>query len=268
MKKNLLAPVVVGILVVGGLAFGAKQIMNWLKPSEKSTTQKNKVAEQVNVLSVDQRPYVQISPLADGHNIILIVKDLKKQVAKAEYELEYQSGTLLQGAFGDIDLPSVPAQEQVLLGSCSAGGKCSFHEDVQGGKLLLRFMNSDTDKYVLKSDWRYLDNKNKENQVASKDAKFQLTSPDLAKMRYVVVYNSPGYPEGLKGTPVSDAYSLAVSSDLAGTGDVTIRATEGGDSLKLMGYDGKTWKELKAATEDKTVTATGVDLMELYVVVK
>lgn len=262
-------PVVVSLLVVGGLIFGAKQVMNWLKPSEQTTKQKNKVAEQINVIPVEERPYVQIAPLADGHNIMLLVKSVKKTANKAEYELEYQSGTLLQGAFGDLDLASVPAQEQVLLGSCSAGGKCSYHEDVQGGKLLLRMMNGE-DKYVLKSDWRYFDNKDKETAVGSKDAKFQLTSPDLAKQRYVVVYNTPGYPEGLVGTPVSDIYSLAVSSELKGAGDISVRVTDAteGSALKLMGWDGNAWQEIASTVADKTVSAKGAALMELYVVVR
>lgn len=267
MNKKLLGPIVAGLLILAAAGFGVSKIISYLKPSD-SDQQKNKVAEQVNVIPVSERPYVQISPQADGRNIILIVKDLKSPAETVEYELEYQSGTLLQGAFGFIDLASVPAQEQVLLGSCSAGGKCSYHEDVQGGKLLLRFLQGE-DKYVLRSDWRYLENSEDEAQVSSKDAKFQLESDELSDQAYIVVYNSPGYPEGLEGTVVSEVYSLATSSTLDGEGELSIRSSAEGENLTLviMGWDGTEWQEFDTEIQDKTASAT-VDLMELYVVVQ
>ncbi len=269
MSKKLIVPIVVVLLVLGGGIFGVIQIQKWLKPSSDKTTQKNKVAEEVNVIPLADRPYVQIAPLADGHNVILIVKSLGKTAQNAEYELEYQSGTLLQGAFGSIELGTIPAQEQVLLGSCSAGGKCSYHEDVQGGKLLLRFMDKDS-KYVLRTDWRYRSNVNLEPQMGSKDAKFKITGDALASQKYLVVYNSPGYPEGLTGEVVSDVYSLAVSGTLKGTGDVSVRVPTAldTDKLALMGYTGSEWKKLPSVVTDKTVIGANVELMELYTVVK
>lgn len=267
MNKKLIGPIVAGLVILAAAGFGVSKIISFLKPSD-SNQQKNKVAEQVNVIPVSERPYVQISPQADGRNIILIVKDLKKAAETVEYELEYQSGTLLQGAFGFIDLASVPAQEQVLLGSCSAGGKCSYHEDVQGGKLLLRFLQGD-DKYVLRSDWRYIENTDDEAQVSSKDAKFQLESEELENQSYIVVYNSPGYPEGVEGEVVSEAYSLATSSTLSGEGSLSIRTTAEGEdlSLTIMGWNGSEWVEFEAEVADKTATAD-VELMELYIVVQ
>jgi hypothetical protein len=221
--------------------------------------------EPVNVIPVSERPVVQIAPVADGRNIQLIIKALKKEATTAEYELEYQAGTLLQGIFGSIELDAFPASITELLGSCSAGGKCSYHEDVKGGSLLLR-LSGGSESYAVKQDWKYIDNKAGETAFASKDAKFQLDSDALAKQKYLVIYNSPGYPEGLEGTVVSDPYSLAVSSNLSGTGVLTMRANEDGD-IKIMGWDGKEWHDFAGTTEEKMVSAT-VDLMELYVLVK
>ncbi|MBT7183811.1 MAG: hypothetical protein HN912_03075, partial [Candidatus Pacebacteria bacterium] len=179
-------------------------------------------------------------------------------------ELEYQAGSLLQGAFGQLSIDSLPATKKILLGSCSAGGACTYHDDVQGGTLLTRFNSKES--YALKSRWKYIINSKGEMAFSSQDAKFQIESKSLAKQSYLVIFNTAGYPEGLESEPVSDLYSLTSSSKLSGSGELTIRAEEEGE-LMIMGYDGSEWQEFKTTTEGKMATAT-VDLMELYVVVK
>lgn len=261
-KPHLIALGVVGLLIVAVVGVLA------LRNGKSSTatdepTKKQKIEAPVNVIPVSERPYVQIAPVADGRNIQLIVKALNKPATEVEYELEYQAGTLLQGIFGLIELGDVPAQVTELLGSCSAGGKCSYHEDVKGGTLLLSFAGPET--YAVKQDWKYIDNAAGDTQVSSKDAKFQLESEDIADQRYVVIYNTPGLPEPVEGTIASDPYSLAVSSTLSGTGTLTMRASQEGN-LKIMGWDGEAWQDFGGTVEEKMVSAE-VDLMELYVVV-
>jgi hypothetical protein len=178
MKKTLSPQIMVGAAVLAVVLLAGGGVAYWKMKSApvatKEEPKKRKIADPVNVIPVDQRPYIQIAPLADGRNLELIVKHLNKPATEAEYELEYQAGSLLQGAFGAIELPSVPAKATILLGSCSAGGACTYHTDVKGGTLLTRFKGDES--YALKSDWRYFDNRLKEIELASKDAKFQLKS--------------------------------------------------------------------------------------------
>lgn len=264
MKKPQLIAAIIVVLVIA-LGVGAFAYFNSNKQTKtEETSKKQKVEEPLNVIPVAERPVVQISPVADGRNIQIIVKAVKKAADTLEYELEYQAGTLLQGIFGALDIGTLPSQVTELLGSCSAGGKCSYHEDVKGGTLLLRF--SGEENYALKQDWKYIDNKAGETAFSSKDAKFQIESDGLKRQRYLVIYNSPGYPEGLEGTPVSDPYSFAVSATLQGSATLTMRAGEDAQA-KIMGWDGKTWHDFGGTTEEKMVTAE-VDLMELYILVK
>jgi len=261
-KVGIAVAVVLLVAVVGGiLAFTN------MRGSTSETTdqqqQKKKIAEPVNQVPVGDSPYLQIIP-KDLRNLTLRVISLKLPATSVEYELEYQAGTLLQGAFGAIELPSLPAEATILLGSCSAGGACTYHEDVKGGTLLTRF--SGDSSYALQSDWRYFDNQAKETTVASRDAKFQLESPDLRTNRFLIVFNNAGYPEGLTGAPVSDPYSLTSASPLKGSGELTIRATEDG-ATSIMGWNGSNWEEFAATTDGKAVTAT-VELMELYIAVR
>lgn len=265
MNKKMLL-IIVGVLVFltavgGGLyyAFGSKP-----STSEEETKTKKRVSEPENILPVAERPVIYLLPKADGHNIEIVIDTVKKKATDAEYTLEYQTGTLVQAQENTISLANLPVTENVFLGTCSAGGKCSFHEDIQGGSLRTRFAADQS--YVLKSDWKYIDNKTKENAFSSRDAKFQMTSDDLADQRYLVIFNTPGYPEGLKGTPVSDPYTLNGSADISGKAELTIRANEEGD-LVIMGWDGKTWQEFKGTVDGKMITAN-VDVMSLYIAVK
>lgn len=260
------------ILTIGAILLIIFGVGGWLvfsrgnntTPSEEASNKK-RISEPTNVITVAERPYLKIMPLADGRNIEIVVENIKKSAAEAEYELEYQAGTLLQGAFGSINIATLPATEKILLGSCSAGGACTYHEDVRGGSLLTRFSGTE-ESYALKSDWRYFDNKAKETEFSSKDDKFQIVSDDLSTQKFLVIFNTAGYPEGLSGEVVSDPYSLTSSSALKGTAQLTMRSSEEGE-LKIMGWDGKEWIEFEGTVDGKMIDSA-VDLMELYVVVR
>lgn len=263
-KKTLIIIIISALaftsLIGGGLYYA---FSNNTKPVEEEKTNKKRIVEPENIIPVAERPYMRIIPKADGHNIEIVVASVNKDATEAEYLLEYQSGTLVQGQEDTIALNTLPASKQVFLGTCSAGGKCSFHEDVPGGSIRTRF--SGGEPYVVKSDWKFIDNKAKETAFSSKDAKFQITSDALKTERFLVIYNSPGFPKGLEGTPVSDPYSLEAPAALKGTADLTIRATTEGN-LVIMGWDGSNWKEFKGTVDGKTVTAK-VDLLQFYIAV-
>ena len=251
------------LLLIVGTAIVIKTIASPEATSAPTEEKKKKQIEEINVIPVEQRPYVYLTPLADGKNVEITLASIKKPATEGEYELEYQAGTLLQGAFGALDLSNLPFSEKILFGSCSAGGACTYHTDIKGGTLLTRFLGDK--KYVLKSDWRYFDNSTKETQVASKDAKFQLTADGLAQQRYLIVFNAPGYPDGVEGKVVSEIYSLQSSAPLAGEGELTLRANEEGQ-LQIAAWDGKTWEYYPGTVDGKAVTAT-VKFAELFLVV-
>lgn len=262
MKKTPLI-IVAAIIVLGGGIFAFTKLKD--KPTQDpQKTTKKRIEEPTNIIAVSDRPYIKITPNADGHNVSITLSDLKKKAESVEYELEYQAGSLLQGAFGQFELDSLPARKKVLLGSCSAGGACTYHQDVQGGTLLTRFEGPES--YALKSRWKYIINSDGETEFSSQDAKFQLSAPSLARASYLVIFNTAGYPEGLESEPVSELYSLTSAQTLSGEGELSIRANQEGE-LKIMGYDGQEWHEFTTSVEGKMATAT-VELMELYTVVK
>ncbi len=262
MKKKLIIAVV-ALLVIGGGGFAFTKSRSKPTPTAEST-KKKRIEEPTNIIAVAERPYLKILPHSNGHNLTLEIAEVKKEASSVEYELEYQAGSLLQGAFGQLSFDSLPATKEILLGSCSAGGACTYHEDVRGGTLLTRFNGSKS--YALKSRWKYIINSTGETAFSSQDAKFQIDGQSLAKQSYLVIFNTAGYPDGLKSEPVSELYSLTTANKLIGEAKLTIRAEKEGE-LTIMGYDGQKWHEFDTTTDGKMASAT-VDLMELYTVIQ
>jgi len=265
-QKTLIigAIVAVVVLILAGVGIYAFTKQKAQPAEQTQTTEKKKKVSQFNVSPVAERPYILIRP-DGGRNLKLDIMELKKPAETVEYELEYQAGELLQGAFGEIQLGTVPASADILLGSCSAGGACTYHQNVQGGTLVTRFAG--TNEYALKNDWRYIENTKKEKTAGSKDAKFQIESADLAKQAILIIINSPGYPGTLPGTPISDIYALTSSGTLTGNVTVTIRATEDAAGAKLAVWDGSSWTTVEGTAEDKSLTAQ-TKFGQAYVVIK
>ncbi len=264
MNKKQLPVIAVVLLVIIGGVFMLTRNNKTDTTQEDKALKKRKISEPVNVIELSERPYILIKPNSDGRNLTIEVSSIKKDATEAEYELEYKSGSLQQGVFGSLSLATMPASTRQLMGSCSAGGSCTYHENVTGGTLVSRFIGPEN--YALKTEWRYIENKDKSTQLGSTDAKFQLTSSDLSKVNIAVIGDSSGLPDKVKGDVVSAPYYLATVPNVTGTAELTMRANEEGN-LKIMGWDGKVWKEFKGTVDGKSITAK-VDLLQAYVVVK
>ena len=266
MKKIIPIGVVVGVVLIAGSIVFIKSRKSSPSVVSDASTQKHHISDPVNVIAVGERPYMQVLP-KDIHNVAIMVNDVKKPATSAEYEIEYQTDSSLQGAQGTFSLSPLPAStKNILLGSCSAGGACTYHKNVQGGTILTKFTGG-TENYTLKTEWNYIDNTAKDSKFSSKDAKFQLTSTDLSSEKLLVIYNSPGYPAGLSGTPESDPYTLDGITPYKGKGTLQMRANDLLASASIMGWDGKAWHEFVGKVDGKSVTAD-VDLMQLYIVLK
>jgi len=259
---------IIGLILIGIVIGGAF----WFKANSKPTPEaapvaKKKLSLPLNVIPETDRPFVRVEPLADGKNVVIKVLELKKAATEAEYELEYQAGSLLQGAFGNIKLDKIPSETKLLLGSCSAGGACTYHTDVQGGSLLMRYTGPES--FALKTDWKYIENKTKETAFSSKDGKFQISSPALAKSKLLIIFNSPGYPADPKAPIVSDHYSLAFAVPVTDKLKLSIRAKEEG-KLTIQGWNGQSWVSFPTtiAKDDAKMAQAEVEPMALYLVTK
>lgn len=264
--KKLVPIIALCVLVVGGGIFFL--LRNKQKPAQTPapTTQKKKVSQPVNVIPVADRPYLQLTPSSDGHYVTITIKELKKDATSMDYEMEYQTGSMLQGFQGVLKITNGQAEEKKLFGSQSAGGAITYHEDITGGTFLAQF-DGGADAYAVKSAWRAFDNKEKESTFSSQDTKFTISNQSLAKVGHLFIYNVPGYPGELKKDLLSDPYAVTTDSDLTAISsnfDISIHSSEEGD---IWGYTGKEWQKMTTTMKDGNATAQG-PFMQVYVLTK
>lgn len=267
MKKQWLLPLIAVLVVLGGIIGTVVYLSQPVSSESDSAPTPTLPPEKVNIIPLEERPYAAITPSKNGLTITLTLGALKKDAKEGEYELDYQFGNNLQnGAFGIITVDELPGAEfDILLGSCSAGGKCSYDENVSGGSLLLRF--EDPEKYVLKNEWAFIDNAKKESVFTSRDAKFGVEGAGLATVPFAVILQSPGLPENVTQSVLSDPYSVRLATVAKGPFTIRMRMKEANASAQMLGWDGKSWVELDTQVEEKAVEAQSPTLYEAYVVV-
>lgn len=264
LKKKLFIIIPVALLLIGGIVFAFNKNNKETTPNPTPTTKK-KVQSPVNVVPVADRPYLRLEPSGDGRYITISVEEVKKSATQLDYEMEYQTGSMLQGFGGLISLDKLPVSDKKLFGSQSAGGAITYHEDIKGGNLLAQFTGAEA--YAVKSAWRYFTNSLKATEFSSQDTKFNIKNADLGKYSYLVIYNSPGYPDELKQELLSDPYVISAEKPLktiSSNFEVSIRNSEEG---QIMGYDGAKWQEMDTTYADGLAKASG-PAMDVYLLVK
>lgn len=270
MKKYL--PWIIGaavlLLAVGGF-FLIRSRLN------SSPQTKNKIAEAVNTVPVSDRPYVTLEPTVGGKHpagteVDITVHTVTLGSREAKYELEYQAGSLLQGAFGSLDFTEEPppVTKTLLLGTCSAGGKCDYNQDVVGGTLLLR-LSGGQQKFAVKGEWSYQQMGEREGEFSSRDSKFRLSMSDTAlpAAAYVIITQTMGLPEAVEGTILAGPYHVAASSTPKPQDyKVEIRLNEDSQSATLLGWTGSRWQEFDSEVAEKVLIAPVEDLTTFVVI--
>ena len=277
-KKSL--PIIFIVLGVVGIILILGFIL--FRPRAEKQLPKPKIAEAVNTVPTSDRPYVTLEPGDSGGDnpehkdhpigteVLLKVYTVTLNAAEAEYELEYQAGSLLQAAIGTMSLTSeqLPIYRNMLLGSCSAGGKCDYNKDVSGGTLLLR-LSGGSQKFAVKGEWTYQLMGEREGKFSSRDSKFRVDvgSAGLPSSTYVIIMQTMGLPEAPEGEIVAGPYHISVGKVSVKSAEVSVRVPEEATDAKLLGWTGSDWKEYKSIVSDQTLTAT-VDSFTTFVVVK
>lgn len=245
------------LLTVFCLLFSSFVLSGCLNKKAEKPAERPKIQETVNTVPVEKRPYSVLS-FSDsgrfpvGRELKLEISDGKK-AETIEYELEYQAGTLVQAGVGSINPKGekLPLTRNILLGSCSAGGACSYNEDVKGGTLVLRFKGSEIGN--LKGEWNFYGPGN-DGKLASRDAKFQLSAPGL-KNSYVLIAQTLGFPPKVSGEAIAGPYHLETTADKTGEMQLTMRLNEESASPVLWMWDGKELQKIQAEISGKTLTA-------------
>ena len=266
-KSTIIATAVVLLLLVAGVVFALNNQNAEKEEQNQNTNTKKKISQPVNIIPVSERPYLQLVPSSDGHHITIKVLELKKDAEMMDYEMEYQTGSMLQGFGNQLAISEGKAEEKKLLGSQSAGGAITYHEDIKGGTLLAQFEGG-SEPYAVKSSWRYFTNTDQETSFSSQDSKFEISNSSLSKVKHLIIYNVPGFPAELEKELLSDPYALTADSSLLSISsnfEVAIKSSQ--EDVVIMAFSDEEWQELETTLVDGYAKASG-PYAELYILVK
>ncbi len=199
----------------------------------------------INQLDQDKRPFTILSQHSTGKLLSLYLENTS-YIEGATVDLEYLSGDLLKGAKSTLESPIAdPFAKAFLLGSCSAGGKCSFDKDLISGSLKLKLkIRDESDIHVLKSDYFFVD-----GETTTTDGR--LTYTPVGNPIGEILLNTIGLPEKPEGKV--ELYPIAITSTGSETikGEVEIRKT---GITKVLLYTTSGYQKLDANIGEDTVT--------------
>ncbi|MFC1654046.1 hypothetical protein ACFL1M_04330, partial [Patescibacteria group bacterium] len=180
--------------------------------------------------------------------------------------LEYDRNEgVLDAVLYTFDIDETPFVQEAFLGSKSAGGHTTYHDDVIGGTMTLDFADED---YALEVPWRYIDTQTNYDQLSTSDGRFQAALEDPIRRNKVIIMETSGLPGKVSGDVLAGPYFIGTVGNLPDTtAEISIRASEESETATIMGWDGEEWIEYESTVDGKTVSASG-DLVSTYIVTK
>ena len=189
MKKPAL--IYLGIIGLIGLIS-----LIWLispKKSSPALVDDTPIELPINVLPLEERPFITLSPDSTGRSLDIALSGAPKE-GELEYEMIYAASGKQEGALGSIFLGSEkePIVKSILLGSKSGGGKITYHEGVTGGSITVTYAET-----RLKESWNYLHFKPEDPSISSTDVRFSvdLEKTALKKDSVIITMKTFGYPK-------------------------------------------------------------------------
>jgi hypothetical protein len=259
--------IIVGVII---LLFGTVMFIIFKPKSDEDKTAKIKPTpkpEPVNIIANEKRPYITLEPQSGRNQLNFVLHNLIITADSLEITLNYDRNKGVEDAvLRDLPLSKLPFVVDLFLGSKSAGGHITYHEDVIGGSLHLEFRGDES--YALEVPWRYDDTQTEYSQLSTADQKFQIELEKPYQTPKIVVMQSPGLPKSLDNEILSGPFLFRGLGRLPDTtATVKLRLNQESTTATLYGYDGQDWHQIESTYDAKLVTGTG-PVYELYVVTK
>lgn len=198
----------------------------------------------INQLDQDKKPFTLLAQHTSGKLLTFSLANTSS-INQATVDIEYLSGDLLKGARSTLESPvSDPFAKAFLLGSCSAGGKCSFDKDLISGSLKLKLkVEGESDIHVLKGDYFFVDGK-----TTTTDGRVTYTPTNNSSGE--ILLNTLGLPEKIEGN--LELYPIAITTTNGQSVKGELEIKKKGIS-KTMIYTSSGYQELSADITENTV---------------
>jgi len=238
--KKILPLLIILIFAITLSACGKKKEKD--QPSQSANTKL-----LINALEINTRPFIAMIPHSSGRLLSLYLNNIPEQAKSSTLDIEYLAGNLLKGGRISLNLPvDTPYIQAFLLGSCSAGGKCSFDKDLISGTLKHR-IEFDGETHILKSNYVFINGE----EVSTSDTKASF-APASLKQTNLILIDSQGLPMPIEAEAVSSPFIITSVTDDTIKGTLTLRAKE---AVKALLYNGSSYEELPIkSNQDGLVT--------------
>ena len=257
MKKNI---TIIGLvvlflaLIIGGFFF--VKAKSQPAQDDQDQVQDGKTVE----VPLADRPYVSLTPRADGKEFTLNISKIK-DTDTIEYELVYLSQGLSRGVVGSIDVEGQSSIERdLLLGTCSKS-VCKYDEGVEEGTLTLRF-RGDVGSRKFTSDFHLQQN---EKELSSMDEQFKI-SGQFSQTAYYLTMGTIGLPDEVEGEVLAGPYGVfTAASSTVKNATLTFSLESLSEGFQVLAWNGKAWVQQEDfQVEDQTISGS-IDSLDIFV---
>ena len=261
-KKStyIIAAVTFVVLILGiYFLFIFKKTPGQIKPKDFTSGE----LKQLSDIDIAKRPYVTLTPTADGAEIIISIENMA-YFDSIEYELTYQAdnptatGTKIQrGATGtDVNTKDQKYKKSILLGTASRGVR-SPDRGVEDGKLATHLFKGEQE-YLSETSWDLKQIGARSVSLEAREGNFKLDIPGLEKDYWVILADTIGPPPNAKidlkkvQLPILGAFSIAGGFISEGTLAIKSKA---GNELYSYSQQDSAWQKLEALDAGDSLTA-------------
>lgn len=239
MRRTLVILAVLGSLL--GLVVVVLFIVLHNRGGSQLAPVENNQRQLINALPFKDRPFVALFPHSTGKLITMYIAN-KNNSQNISVEIEYLSGNALKGGRSSINNGTTfPYSQAFLLGSCSAGGKCSFDKEITTGDIKTKLDQSGV-SHILKSNYTFIT----ATSNATTDQKMSFT-PAANLKQQLILGGSHGYMGDLTQEAVFEPVVLTSDSPDTIKGTLKIVAS---DATKILFFDGESYSEVPATKTD------------------
>ncbi len=137
--------IIVGVVVVLIIVVAAFFMMRGKKEQSQIQTAQVQPTQEV-IPTVDASVKVEVKSESDPKKFDMFIKGIPDKTKSLEYEISYETKEgEIQGFNSEVDIKSGQTtyeKKGFLLGTCSTGGKCTYHTVVGPLKVSIKFVGS------------------------------------------------------------------------------------------------------------------------------
>lgn len=258
--------------IIAGIAFVLITIAVYFlfifQKGDRGISKKSEEGEQKEVteIALADRPFVTLTPTADGAEIIISIENMAK-FDRIEYELTYLAdnpqspGTkITRGATGtDVNTQDAKYKKSVLLGTASRGVR-SPDTGIEGGKLVMHMFTAE-EEFLSETDWTFEKIGSIAATVKSANSNFEVEVPSFGRDYWLIVADTLGVPPNPTDfalvevvLPVYGTFSVAPTFKGTGTVSIKVENQTATPTLYAYNHNEATYSQIESTFNSGTST--------------